>query len=93
MPRDPAPTIRDWLRQQSVSNARAKYSHRLLKENTAARAAILAQVKKYFDDNPKVAQKVEKMLMEKLKAKPVAEKPAKIDAKNPGPVTEVGPAA
>jgi recombination protein RecA len=39
-------------------------------------------VKKYFDENPKVAQKVEKAVMDKIKAKPVAEsKPAKVEAK------------
>lgn len=50
MPANPEPTIQNWLRQLSLTNGRARYSHRLLKEDAAVRAAILVQVKKYFDD-------------------------------------------
>lgn len=46
----PVPTVQDWLRQLSFSNGSAQYSHRVLKEDPAVRAAILAVLKKYFDD-------------------------------------------
>lgn len=44
------PTIQDWLREHSFSNGHARYSHRLLKEDPASRAAVLATVKQYFED-------------------------------------------